>query len=70
MPKPKGKKKMSGRPREEKELRQTVGASIRAASHRQLFIWVAKAKKKDGGSHVGRVLDSLIEFGRVKRFNP
>lgn len=60
---------MSGRPREEKELRQTLGASIRAASHRQLYIWVARAKKA-GDSHVGRVLDNLITFGRAKGFQP
>ena len=50
------------RPREEKELRVLVGASVRATTKRKLMGITT------GRYHIGRVLDSLVVFAEARGF--
>jgi hypothetical protein len=62
------------RPREEKQLRVLVGASVRAVTRRQLEQWTKAGRIEpgfyNGKYHVGRVLDELVGFGRRRGFRP
>jgi hypothetical protein len=65
MPKPKKKSRQPAhRPREEKDLRQVIGASVRAKSKRALLKRTAIGKRMRSGIgkyHIGRAIDDLIE---------
>lgn len=65
-----GSRAAAHRPREESELRQFVGASVRAISKRQIAALVLAGRRERPGYHVGRLLDELIAFGRSRRFKP
>jgi len=58
------------RPREERELRQFVGASVRAISKRQLEEWTEAGRRRRKPYNVGRALDELVDFGRRMKFRP
>ncbi len=64
------KAKGPGRRREGKALRVVLGASVRPDTRRQILKWTAESRRRIPESNPGRVLDSLVEFGRSMKFWP
>jgi hypothetical protein len=58
------------RRREEKELRQFIGATVRAASKRRLNAWAIKGKRRSRAYNIGRTIDELVDFGERLKFQP
>lgn len=59
------------RPREEKERREVIGASVRAITKRQIEAWTQAGRRISGPAcNPGRILDQVIAEAKRAGFRP
>lgn len=62
------KRKSAGRPPESSKPRQQLSASIAKDTEELLGLWCAQLQLTNQSAHVGRILDLLVNFGKMYSF--